>query len=84
MTSYHLIKDKIELADNNSFSIDTLATVFNCDEINRLDGIKFIWKKERKWVHIRKSNTEPIVRVFAEAETQEDAIELVNYLKKSL
>jgi len=84
MTSYHLIKDKIELADNNSFSIDTLATVFNCDEINQLDGIKFIWKKEHKWVHIRKSNTEPIVRVFAEAETQEDAIELVNYLKNSL
>jgi len=84
MTSYHLIKDKIELADNNNFSIDTLATVFNCDEINQLDGIKFIWKKEHKWVHIRKSNTEPIVRVFAEAETQEDAIELVNYLKNSL
>jgi len=84
MTSYHLIKDKIELADNNNFSIDTLATVFNCDEINQLDGVKFIWKKEHKWVHIRKSNTEPIVRVFAEAETQEDAIELVNYLKNSL
>ena len=61
---YVFIKDKIELNSSKEIDIDRLDSVFNCDEINKLDGIKFIWKD--KWIHIRKSNTEPILRIFAE------------------
>jgi len=44
-----------------------------------LDGIKFSWSD--KWIHIRKSNTEPIIRIFAEAPTKDEVDELVNTLK---
>ena len=44
-----------------------------------LDGIKFSWPD--KWIHIRKSNTEPIIRIFAEAPTKDEVDELVNTLK---
>ena len=61
---YVFIKDKINLNSSKEIDIDSLDSVFNCDEINKLDGIKFIWSN--KWIHIRKSNTEPILRIFAE------------------
>jgi len=35
------------------------------------DGVKFTWPD--RWVHVRSSNTEPIVRVYAEAPTEKDA-----------
>ena len=77
---YLMIKDKIRIDDKVDF--DSLETIFDCNEINKLDGIKFIWPK--KWIHIRKSNTEPIIRIFAEAKTQEDVDELINTLKNYL
>ena len=77
---YLMIKDKISIDDKIDF--DSLETIFDCNEINKLDGIKFIWPN--KWIHIRKSNTEPIIRIFAEAKTQEEVDELVNTLKNCL
>ncbi len=74
---YLMVKDKILL--NSKIDFDSLESIFDCDEINRLDGIKFSWSD--KWIHIRKSNTEPIIRIFAEAPTQEEVDELVNTLK---
>ncbi len=74
---YLMVKDKIIL--NSKIDFDSLESIFDCDEINRLDGIKFSWSD--KWIHIRKSNTEPIIRIFAEAPTQNEVDELVNTLK---
>ena len=77
---YIMIKDKIRVDDKIDF--DSLETIFDCNEINKIDGIKFIWLN--KWIHIRKSNTEPIIRIFAEAKTQEEVDELINTLKNYL
>lgn len=74
---YLMVKDKILL--NSKIDFDSLESIFDCDEINRLDGIKFSWSD--KWIHIRKSNTEPIIRIFAEAPTKNEVDELVNTLK---
>ena len=74
---YLMVKDKILL--NTKIDFDSLESIFDCDEINRLDGIKFSWSD--KWIHIRKSNTEPIIRIFAEAPTKDEVDELVNTLK---
>ena len=57
---YLMIKDKIRI--DSTIDFDSLETVFDCDEINKVDGIKFSWSD--KWIHIRKSNTEPIIRIF--------------------
>ena len=51
-------------------------------ELNELDGIKLIWPG--KWIHIRPSNTEPILRIYAESE---DEIQLrleINKIKNSI
>ncbi|MDA9841101.1 phosphoglucosamine mutase [Candidatus Marinimicrobia bacterium] len=77
---YIFVKDKIKIDDSINF--DNLATVFDCDEINKQDGIKFSWPK--KWIHIRKSNTEPIIRIFAEAETASEVNDLIQTLKNYL
>ena len=79
---YVFIKDKITLNDSKDFDFDNLATLFDCDEINRDDGIKFSWSK--KWIHIRKSNTEPIIRIFAEAKTENEVNDLIQTLKDCL
>ncbi len=77
---YLMIKDKIRIDDKIDF--DSLETIFDCNEINKIDGIKFIWPN--KWIHIRKSNTEPIIRIFAEAKNQDEVNELINTLKNYL
>jgi len=78
--SYIFIKDKINI--DNSIDFDSLATLFDCDEINTEDGIKFTWPE--KWIHVRKSNTEPIIRIFAEAKTQNEVNDLIHTLKDYL
>ena len=79
---YVFLKDKITLNDSKAVDFDNLATLFDCDEINRDDGIKFSWSK--KWIHIRKSNTEPIIRIFAEAKTENEVNDLIQTLKDCL
>ena len=79
---YVFIKDRIILNDSKDFDFDNLATLFDCDEINKDDGIKFSWPE--KWIHIRKSNTEPIIRIFAEAKTENEVNDLIQTLKDCL
>jgi phosphomannomutase len=51
-------------------------------EVNTIDGVKF--DLPEGWVHLRKSNTEPIIRVYAEAETMEAASALGGRFKRDL
>ena len=46
---------------------------FKSEKVNTVDGVKIDFEAERKWVHLRRSNTEPIIRVYAEAETEAEA-----------
>ena len=50
-------------------------------QVEKVDGVK-VWASERSWVLIRPSGTEPIVRIFSEAETQEAADQLVKRFAK--
>jgi phosphomannomutase len=49
---------------------------FSTFQVNTTDGVKIDFEKE--WVHLRKSNTEPIIRIYAESATEEAANELAN------
>ena len=60
--------------------IKIVSEKFKDAEKNTLDGVKFIWKD--RWVHFRKSNTEPIMRIYAEAPDQKQAEDLVNKVKE--
>ena len=47
---------------------------FASEKVNTIDGVKIDFPE--KWVHLRKSNTEPIIRIYSEAKSMEEADEL--------
>lgn len=73
--SYFISKNKIELTlDLNVDSIlEQIALKFSNEDINTVDGVKINFEKEKEWVHLRKSNTEPIIRIYAESQTEKKA-----------
>jgi len=72
---YKMSKKKIEIGKNDPDAIlENLKTRFSNENCNTVDGLKISWTD--RWVHMRKSNTEPIMRVYSEAPTKEDADEL--------
>ena len=77
-----MIKDKITLQHDINFN--HIKELFKNDNALFIedDGLKIIW--ENKWVHIRKSNTEPIIRIISEAENDKTAKNLINHLKKNI
>ena len=80
LPQFIIVKDKINIEGLDPEDIIKRATnLFENAEINTLDGIKFIWKD--KWAHHRKSNTEPIIRIYSEAPNKNQALELVNKIK---
>ena len=63
---YFIVKDKLAMKEHNDEEIGkALAEKFGPPEYNRTEGLKLIW--EDAWVHFRPSNTEPILRIIAEA-----------------
>ena len=66
---YYISKNKIELnADINiPVLLDNIAEKYAQYEVSRIDGVKIDF--EESWVHVRSSNTEPILRIYAEAMT---------------
>jgi len=77
---YFIAKNKIQLSDSALIGkiLDELQNVYASEEINTIDGVKIIFEEKREWVHLRKSNTEPIIRIYAEAPTMERAEALGN------
>src|ERR1041385_687040 len=78
-----LVKDKL---DRPSAPLDTvysaLRRAFPGAEVDTQDGLRLSWKD--RWVHVRPSGTEPIVRVIAEAPSNEAALELVRKSREPL
>lgn len=78
--SYEIVKDKIQLdKDKVSAAFDVLENHFAEAKPNRMDGLRLDFSDS--WLLIRASNTEPIVRVIAEAKTSSDANALVETSK---
>ncbi len=75
---YHMSKNKIELSPE--MDIDKILSKLKADYseymVSDIDGVKVDFESERSWLHLRKSNTEPLIRIFAEAPTQEEADKL--------
>jgi phosphomannomutase len=46
------------------------------ENINTIDGVKIDFETEKEWVHLRKSNTEPIIRIYAESQNEKKADQL--------
>ncbi len=72
LPTYHIVKDKYTVAREGLAKLfDALAARWPEAVANRVDGLRLDWPD--RWVHVRGSNTEPIVRVIAEAPHAVDA-----------
>ena len=72
---YNIVKEKISCEGvDPKILIGTLEEKFSSEQCDRTDGLKIL--REYGWVHLRASNTEPIIRCYAEARSEEQAKEL--------
>ena len=53
-----------------------LKKIYANENVNDIDGVKISFESKREWVHLRKSNTEPIIRIYSEAPTEEESVKL--------
>lgn len=74
--NYFMAKNRIDLAPDTDIEavLAKVKELYKGEEINDIDGVKIDFPD--KWVHLRKSNTEPIIRVYSEAPTMKEADEL--------
>jgi phosphomannomutase len=59
-----------------------MASKYADSEVNTIDGVKIDFPTE--WVHLRKSNTEPIIRIYTESTTQEKADTLASSILQEI
>ena len=83
LPQFEIVKDRIELAGIDIDSILKKAkTTFSDAAVNEIDGIKFSWHD--RWIHLRSSNTEPIMRIYAEGPTKAEAQGLIDQIRSKL
>ena len=81
---YHIAKNRIELSDKSLIDkiLNRLKEIYAAEDVNTLDGVKISFEARREWVHLRRSNTEPIIRIYSEAPTEERAVALGEEVRK--
>ncbi len=80
LPQFRIVKDKVKIKGIDMTDVFKKAKELFIDaKINEIDGIKFSW--EDRWIHLRASNTEPIMRIYAEGITKDDAQLLVDKVK---
>lgn len=79
---YYISKNKVELsADVNVDAIlESMKEKYKQERITDIDGVKIDFAES--WVHLRKSNTEPIIRIYAEAHSEAEATALAAQIKE--
>jgi phosphomannomutase len=76
LPTYSMIKDKMTLSKEKlEASIGLLGSKLQADSISTLDGVRLDWAD--RWLLLRASNTEPLVRLIAEAPDRQSAQELI-------
>ncbi|TBW26639.1 phosphoglucosamine mutase [Gramella sp. KN1008] len=82
--SYFMSKNKIELTPDLDVDgiLKAVEKRHSGEEISTVDGVKIDFPEN--WVHLRKSNTEPIIRIYTEAKSQQEADELAQKMIKEI
>ena len=80
---YHITKNRIELSDKSLIDkiLSEMKKIYASEDINDIDGVKISFEARKEWVHLRKSNTEPIIRIYAESATEEGSEKLASEIK---
>ena len=73
LPEYSIAKNRIDLTPSTDVDaiLEKVKEMYKDEQVNDIDGVKIDFPD--KWVHLRKSNTEPIIRVYSEAATMEEA-----------
>jgi phosphomannomutase len=83
LPAYHIVKQKMPIeADQAQPIIDTVAKAFGDRQIDRQDGLRV--DMDHGWFHLRPSNTEPIMRLIAEAPTAAEADALIDQARAAM
>ncbi len=83
--AYHIDKRKFDLGSTSLTDVYArLEQTFTGATIDRRDGLWFGWETDRSWVHVRPSNTEPVIRAIAEAPTAAEAARLCGVVEAML
>lgn len=83
LPQYKIVKDKVRIEGVNVEEfLNKVDSIFLDGEKNTIDGLKITWHD--KWVHLRGSNTEPIIRIYAEALSEEIAAQLIKKVKDQI
>ncbi len=82
--AYYMSKNKIQLTPeiNVDSILKEMSNRYKHEEVNTIDGVKIDFEKE--WVHLRKSNTEPIIRIYTESTSPEKATTLAQKIMKEI
>lgn len=84
-TGYVIVKDKLPRdAGSLEAAFGKLESRLGAPVADRQDGLRLDWPKERRWLHLRASGTEPILRIIAEAPNEKDARALVDSARRAL
>jgi phosphomannomutase len=84
-TPYVIVKDKLPRdAGSLEAAYAALEERLGAPAADRQDGLRLDWPEERRWLHLRASGTEPILRIIAEATTEPAARELVEQARRAL
>ncbi|MEQ8703996.1 MAG: phosphoglucosamine mutase [Phaeodactylibacter sp.] len=80
---YHMVKDRIELTPEIDVDklLKDLENQFKAEDYHTIDGLKIDFAEG--WVHLRKSNTEPIIRVYAEGKSPDAAQAFADRMKSA-
>lgn len=81
---YHIVKNKIQLTPQIDINhiLSIVEDTFKEEKLNTVDGLKIDF--EDGWVHLRKSNTEPIIRVYAESSSPEKANSKIDLIMEAI
>lgn len=82
--NYFISKNKIELTRETNVDkiLEAIKEKYKKNPVNTIDGVKIEFDKE--WVHLRKSNTEPIIRIYSESQNESTANNLANKIIKDI
>lgn len=84
--NYYISKNKIELNENIDLDniLKNLQEKYKTHPMHTIDGLKIEFPKDKEWIHLRKSNTEPIIRIYSESSDKEKAENLAKKIIENI
>ena len=83
LPQYYILKDKAPVGKVDPDKvIERFSELFKCEQLNSVDGLRI--DHSDYWIHLRKSNTEPIMRIIVEARTPEKSWQILQQTKETI